>query len=193
MLRGFGMNKMIKGSIAGATGVALLMGGFGTYAVWSDEATQSGDSITSGTLDVAANSVSWTDNASPANTATGNDWNLLMVPGDVVTRTQTFTFAGTGKNLKGAIKFVPGAETEPSNAANAPSLADTFNINAAVTGLSLTESAPGSNCWLFTTSPLAETATTTVTYALNADNQDLQGATASIANSTFTVTQNGTC
>ena len=29
-------NKMIKGSVAGATGIVLLMGGFGTYALWSD-------------------------------------------------------------------------------------------------------------------------------------------------------------
>lgn len=188
------MNKMIKGSIAGATGVALLMGGFGTYAVWSDESVQTGDSITSGNLDVQANAVSWTDNAATPNTLGNvNDWNLLMVPGDVVTRTQTFTFTGAGKNLKGAIKFAPGAEIEPANAAGGGSLADAFDINVAVTGLPGLTAGPAANCWTFSAAGLPKTATTTVTYALTADNQDLQDATATLANSTFTVVQNATC
>src|SRR5688572_6565363 len=61
-LRGISdMNKMIKGSIAGATGVALLMGGFGTYALWSDSETLDGSSITSGVLGVEAGAVTWKD------------------------------------------------------------------------------------------------------------------------------------
>ena len=39
-------NKMIKGSVAGATGIVLLMGGFGTYALWQDSATLGGSSVT---------------------------------------------------------------------------------------------------------------------------------------------------
>jgi alternate signal-mediated exported protein len=187
-------NKMIKGSVAGATGIVLLMGGFGTYALWSDSTTQAGDGITSGTLDVQANAVSWTDNASPANTLGDvNDWDLLMVPGDAVTRTQTFTFTGSGENLKGSIKFIPGTETEQSNPANAPSAADAFTIDVGVSGLALSESAPGSNCWLFDVTDMPETATTTVTYTLTADNQDLQNVTATLSDSEFQIAQNGTC
>ena len=46
------MNTMIKGSIAGATGVALLMGGFGTYALWSDSEDLPRNSVTSGNLNI---------------------------------------------------------------------------------------------------------------------------------------------
>ena len=48
------MNKMIKGSIAGATGIALLMGGFGTYALWSDSQGISSGTVQSGTLDIVS-------------------------------------------------------------------------------------------------------------------------------------------
>ena len=49
------MNKMVKASVVGAAGVSLLMGGFGTYALWHDSAgTGAGTSITSGVLDVNA-------------------------------------------------------------------------------------------------------------------------------------------
>lgn len=191
---GIQMNKMIKGSIAGGTGIALLMGGFGTYALWSDSATLEESSITSGTLDVAIDDdAEWTDNATPANTDTGDSWGYLMVPGDVVTRTQSFTFTGTGENLKGAITFSPGVETEQSNAANTPSAADLFSIDVTLSGLVLTESAPGSNCWEFTEADLPDTVDTEVKYTLTADNQDLQNVAASITDSTFTMVQDATC
>ncbi len=42
------MNKTIKGSLAGAAGVALLMGGFGSYAMWSDSEHSAPAACTSG-------------------------------------------------------------------------------------------------------------------------------------------------
>ena len=33
------MNKLVKGSIAGAAGIILLMGGAGSLAYWNDSAT----------------------------------------------------------------------------------------------------------------------------------------------------------
>ncbi len=96
------MNKMMKGSVAGATGVALLMGGFGTYALWSDSEDLAENHVQSGvlTIDTAAGVY---DDA--RTTGAANDWTAadLMVPGDVVTYTQTFDVAGTGKNLQGTI------------------------------------------------------------------------------------------
>lgn len=97
------MNKMMKGSIAGATGIALLMGGFGTYALWSDSEQLAQNGVQSGDLTIDTVAGSYDD----ANTAAANDWNAsdLMVPGDKVTYTQTFTVSGSGKNLKGTIKL----------------------------------------------------------------------------------------
>src|SRR5688500_3222327 len=103
-LRGISdMNKMIKGSIAGATGVALLMGGFGTYALWSDSADLAANAVTSGNMDVAsAGAATFTDQN---DVAWGED--DLIVPGDTITRSESFDFTGAGNNLAGRIRFVP--------------------------------------------------------------------------------------
>jgi alternate signal-mediated exported protein len=174
------MNKMIKGSIAGATGIALLMGGFGTYALWSDSENLAASSITSGELDVAAGAVNWKDQTNAVWSASD-----LMVPGDTVTRSQQFTFKATGKNMKGTIRFAPGALT-PHVSGN-----DAFTINVAVAGLTNITGAGG--CWEFAVGDMPETADTSVTYALTADAQDLQNVTAAIAASTFTVQQGDSC
>lgn len=86
------MNKLLKGSIAGAAGIVLLLGGAGTLAYWNDSAnlTNAG-SISSGVLNVEA------DAAAPGS------WNnsiSLIVPGDTRTFTQSLDLAATGDNLK---------------------------------------------------------------------------------------------
>lgn len=93
------MNKMIKGSIAGATGIALLMGGFGTYALWSDSQGLGGGTVQSGTLDiVSVGTASWADVSADRTSAT---WSASdkMVPGDKVTLTRSVTIDAEGKNL----------------------------------------------------------------------------------------------
>jgi len=93
------MNKMIKGSVAGATGIALLMGGFGTYALWSDSEGLNSGSVQSGTLSiVSVGDATWKDvSTGAANT----DWqaNYKMVPGDTVTMTRAVNIDAKGKNL----------------------------------------------------------------------------------------------
>ena len=93
------MNKMIKGSIAGATGIALLMGGFGTYALWSDSQGLGSGTVQSGTLDiVSVGAASWADVSTDATSST---WlpTYKMVPGDKVTLTRSVTIDAKGKNL----------------------------------------------------------------------------------------------
>jgi alternate signal-mediated exported protein len=105
------MNKMVKGSVAGAAGIALLMGGFGTYALWSD-ATQIGGEdqrVASGKLDIVSSSASWTDLAPVSDNDPATDdtkWSAtsdFMVPGDHVALDQTITMDAVGKNLR--VKF----------------------------------------------------------------------------------------
>jgi alternate signal-mediated exported protein len=95
------MNKMIKGSVAGATGIVLLMGGFGTYALWSDSAAVDADQIQSGSLTVeSTGQPTWKDVSSDK---TSDAWNAdtdLMVPGDKVELTQPLDVTAKGKNLK---------------------------------------------------------------------------------------------
>lgn len=175
------MNKMIKGSIAGATGVALLMGGFGTYALWSDSENLAANGVQSGELSVDTSTGVYDD----ARTAAANDWTAsdLMVPGDVVTYTQTFDVTGTGKNLEGTI------------ALNAEALTGSFE------GLVRTVEVTSDDATIvrnadkvsFTFSDPFDTATLTavVTYELPASTSGTtdQNKTAATPQSTFTIQQ----
>lgn len=130
------MNKMIKGSVAGAAGIALLMGGFGTYALWSDSEQLDASQVQSGELTIDTSGGSYDD----ANTAADNDWtaNDLMVPGDTVTYTQTFTVKGTGKNLRGTISL---ADLEGAN--NSEGITRSVAVTAAG-GSAITQNTPTS-------------------------------------------------
>ena len=108
------MNKTIKGSVAGATGVALLLGGFGTYALWSDSEDYAGGSVASGVLDVkpVTGTAVWQEisgdvGANPQAWAPATD---KMVPGDEVELTQPLDVEASGKNLK--VKLTVGGITE---------------------------------------------------------------------------------
>ena len=94
------MNKTVKGSLAGAAGVALLMGGFGSYALWSDSDTMGSGSVQSGKLDITnVGAAQWADISTNKTAAawTAGDY---MVPGDKVTLTRSITTAAIGKNLQ---------------------------------------------------------------------------------------------
>ena len=179
------MNKMIKGSLVGGTGIALLMGGFGTYALWSDSGTAAGSSVSSGELDIAANTATWADASADATSATWNPASDVVVPGDVIKRTQTFTIKGTGKNLKGTISLAQGAVTKTG-------FGSYMNVAVDVTSNSGTVTRNGStNDYTFAAPFGTATLTSVVTYSFdpNTPNQAAQAATASIADSTFTIQQ----
>jgi alternate signal-mediated exported protein len=93
-------NKMIKGSIAGATGIVLLMGGFGTYALWSDSVQADGGVLGSGALKITGvGDGSWTETSTGSAQAWDNASDL-MVPGDVVVLDQPLDVKAVGKNLR---------------------------------------------------------------------------------------------
>lgn len=96
------MNKLTKAAIAGAAGIALLLGGAGSLALWNDSTSISAVDITSGTLtiDEVASAGSWT---SPAPT--------LWVPGDSAEYTTQLEIGATGDNLKALLSVNPGSIT----------------------------------------------------------------------------------
>lgn len=101
------MNKMIKGAVAGAAGIALLAGGFSTYATWTATDTVTAGKIQTGQLKVTAGTALWDD----LSTDTANDWVVdtdKMVPGDSVRLTQPLDVVAEGKNLKGVKLEVTG-------------------------------------------------------------------------------------
>lgn len=175
------MNKTVKGSLAGAAGIALLMGGFGSYALWSDSSTMGSSGVTSGTLDVAPGATTFKDQ----NNANWGPTDLI-VPGDTITRTQAFTFSGSGNNLKGRITFAPGAVTN--------AFGSNLTVTVAATGLSGISGSGG--CYEFTVPANAnQVVNTTVTYAFSGTtaNQASQSVSAAVADGTFAIEQGLTC
>lgn len=83
------MNKLVKGSVAAAAGIALLMGGAGSLALWNDQVSVNAGSVSSGTLDIAP--------------VAGGGWDQdidFIVPGDSLTYTKNFTVTAIGDNLE---------------------------------------------------------------------------------------------
>ena len=104
------MNKLVKGSIAGAVGIALLLGGAGTFALWSDTASVNGGVVQTGTLDVAlTGSGTWKDVSPDAPNTTWVPATDRLVPGDTVTFTQDVTVVANGKNLKATLGYTSGS------------------------------------------------------------------------------------
>jgi alternate signal-mediated exported protein len=102
------MNKTTKASIATATGIVLLLGGGASLAYWTDSSnTGSGpQTIQAGTLTVApVDAGQWTKGfynaagtqvTAPAVVAPGS---VLLVPGNRLVYTQTFTVTAAGQDL----------------------------------------------------------------------------------------------
>lgn len=178
------MNKMIKASVAGAAGVSLLMGGFGTYALWHDSATADNSSVTSGELNITAGTATWQD----ISTAGPNSWTVgsAIVPGDKLKMTQTFDVKATGANMKGKLTFDPGAVNATAFGTNL-TITPTATVDGAFTPVSGTP-----NAWTFS-APLSGTKTVTATvvydFASSTTGVQAQKAAASIGTSTFTLDQ----
>lgn len=176
------MNKMIKGSIAGATGVALLMGGFGTYALWSDSENLAANGVQSGELTIDTTPGVYDD----TRTGAANDWlaSDKLVPGDVVSYTQTFTVKGTGKNLEGTISY-----TEPALSSTFTTLDHDVEVTAS--SGTIVETAPGSNQFTFSDPFGSATLTAVVTYTLpdTTGGTTDQLASATLPAAAFTISQ----
>lgn len=110
------MNKLVKGSIAGAAGIALLLGGAGTFALWNDSQVVSSSTVQTGTLSIAQPTAPvWTDRSANAIGGTTFDpATQKIVPGDTVRLTQTVTVTGEGKNLKARLSLADLAAAIPA-------------------------------------------------------------------------------
>lgn len=101
------MRHPIKAALAATAGGALLLGGAGSLAYWSDGETDGPHTITSGRLDLSAPVCTdgWTDG-----TATNLDLSAFrIVPGDTLTRSCDFTVDVAGDNLLTELAFTKPA------------------------------------------------------------------------------------
>ena len=105
------MNKLLKGAIAGAAGVALLLGGAGTFAMWNDDAAVAGGAVASGTLTIAEGTEPpvWSDISSDAvvGGVIADIATFKIVPGDTLKLTQDVLINATGDNLEATLAFDP--------------------------------------------------------------------------------------
>ncbi len=110
------MNKLTKAAIAGAAGIALLLGGAGSLAYWNVSSNVGSTSINSGSL---------------AMTSTAGVWNntyTKWVPGDSSTYTGSVTVTAAGDNFKGDFTV------DKSSLTTGNELAQALDITLTVTG-----------------------------------------------------------
>lgn len=97
------MNRKTKGAIAVAAGAILLLGGMGSYALWSDAEDVAGGAIAAGAFGLACPAGTWTDISGDVPEVTINPATDLMVPGDTWRYSANCTVTATGKNMEAAL------------------------------------------------------------------------------------------
>ncbi len=157
------MNKLLKGAIAGAAGVALLLGGAGTFAYWNSSASIGGGTIVSGNLAVASNAAAgvWKSNGNVVNLATHK-----IVPGDSLTYTKTMDITATGDNLVATLGLDAASVTPSTTAAADVALAAYVTKSAVLTASGTGISGTGPT-YTVTAGAAGVTQTVTVTVTIN--------------------------
>ena len=124
------MNKTTKGALAAGGAAVLLLGGAGTLAYWSADGNADGASITSGTLTLTDGTCD-PDWVYATGSAGAGDPVTLFVPGDVVSKSCTFTIGATGDHLAatvGAPSSV-GITTAPAGTSMSATVAATYDVD----------------------------------------------------------------
>jgi alternate signal-mediated exported protein len=83
------MNKIVIGSIAASAGMALLLSGAGTFAVWNSNTSTELSGIATGTLTLDPDTAGTWAAGTPE----------LWVPGDRSNYTESYTITGSGDEL----------------------------------------------------------------------------------------------
>lgn len=142
------MQNATKGALAAAAAGALLLGGAGSLAYWSDSQTVSGGAISSGTLSLTQETgqscTDWTLDAEGGPTAY-TPGVTLVVPGDVISKTCDYTVNASGAHLAADLTMDATSITG-SNALSAAldATADyTLDGNAVSTGQDITSADDG--------------------------------------------------
>lgn len=107
------MPKIIKGGLALAAALVLLLAGYGTYALWSDSETLNGGALSSGQLAFEGSDAGvWRDASDGApGEVIADIATFQIVPGDVLTYTLTRTVRASGDNLVATLAADPSSIT----------------------------------------------------------------------------------
>jgi alternate signal-mediated exported protein len=115
------MNRFAKGAFAGAAGIALLLGGAGSFALWNGTATAAAGTIQSGTMTIATTpgaAPSWTVTHGSTTTSIAVIDSFRAVPGDVLTLTQKVDISATGDKLSAVLSIDPTSITSGNTTAS---------------------------------------------------------------------------
>ncbi|EGD23846.1 alternate signal-mediated exported protein [Prescottella equi] len=102
------MNKKTKGAIAAGAAAALLAGGAGTFATWSDSKTLDAGTVTAGKLQFTGTPAGeWYKGTDTSATGTKitDIATYRVVPGDVLTYKATADFIAQGDNLNATLSL----------------------------------------------------------------------------------------
>lgn len=163
------MNKLTTGAIATGAAVLLLLGGAGTFALWSDSTQFDGSSIQAGELFFGAEGTGeWT------NVTNGGDDPIdintfLMVPGNTLQFEQTVEITATGNDLIAELTYDAGSITID------PELEDWITITLGASSTSGNVTADGPNVFEVTPAAGTSTVVVTVTVAFDEATPDLEG------------------
>lgn len=181
------MNKLIKGAITGAAGIALLLGGAGTFASWNDSA-----SIGSHAQQIHTGSLKFDTTTKPAGSwyefdkTTTLSNTFLAVPGDTVYYKATATIDAEGDNLEAQFGVDHTVVT-----AKLTNGGDTGAVTATVDSVSGTGIAATTTPDVYTVqtnaAPIDVTVWIKVTF--NASDTDAQNTTITLADLPLTLTQ----
>ncbi|MCA5892131.1 alternate-type signal peptide domain-containing protein [Isoptericola sp. NEAU-Y5] len=128
-----GKKSAVKGAVAAAAGVAVLLGGAGTFALWN----QSGSIGTVGTQTGAlsatfSDQTTWKDVTDGADNDIADIAAFRMVPGDTVVGTTTVDVTATGENLLVDAGLDAGAANLPEGVTATVLLSDGTDSGAAL-------------------------------------------------------------
>ncbi len=119
------MKRTTKGAIAAAAAGVMLLGGAGSLAFWTDEATVEGADINAGYLKLI-------------NADCGDDWTLdggavyttqLLVPGDTLTKLCTYEIDAAGEHLTAAFSVDAPSFTTSDGLTDELDLTADYTIN----------------------------------------------------------------
>ena len=128
------MRTEVKAAIAGTVGVVLLLGGAGTLAYWEDAETIGGGSVKSGSLtltqETGQSCTSWSLDSTGGST-TYTPGTTLLVPGDSISRTCTYTVTASGAHLAATLGIEAPTFTTADALSSALDVTASYTLGAA--------------------------------------------------------------
>lgn len=192
------MNKFTKAAIAGAAGIALLLGGAGSFALWNGNASVGAGTVNAGTLAVTTNGTgTWQNTPNGGSAGTVTISSFKAVPGDTLTFTQKLNVTSIGDNLNATLTVDPTsivAPTPDTTGANAAlKAALVAGMKVAVTGATNITQVGTTNSYTVTNATAVQTVTVVVTLPFprgTVGDNTTQAGSVNLSALAFTLNQN---